>query len=103
MSILFPSENETIEEFAVLSARLRNAIGPHIVAILRAGLSVVLDFPANTVEWRLWICRWLRKLALPMSCTCSTFPTMNASATEKAQCERLAALGSNNRYRRPFP
>ena len=28
---------------------------PHIVDILRQGLSVVLDFPANTVTWRKWM------------------------------------------------
>jgi predicted kinase len=30
-------------------------MGPHVVAILRHGLSVVLDFPANTVRWRSWM------------------------------------------------
>jgi predicted kinase len=55
MSVLFPTENRTIEDFAVLSARLRSAMGPHVVAILRQGLSVVLDFPANTVRWRSWM------------------------------------------------
>ncbi len=55
MSILFPTENRTIEDFARLSARLRAAMGPHIVDILRQDLSVVLDFPANTVSWRGWM------------------------------------------------
>jgi predicted kinase len=55
MSILYPTENRTIEDFAILSARLRAAMGPHIVAILRQDLSVVLDFPANTVKWRGWM------------------------------------------------
>src|SRR5258708_13124171 len=55
MSILFPTENRTIEDFARLSARLRAAMGPHIVDILRQDLSVVLDFPANTVSWPGWM------------------------------------------------
>jgi len=55
MSILFPTENRTIEDFARLSARLRDAMGPHIVDILRQDISVVLDFPANTVRWRSWM------------------------------------------------
>lgn len=55
MSILFPTENRTIEDFARLSARLRAAMGPHVVGLLRQGLSVVLDFPANTVSWRGWM------------------------------------------------
>lgn len=55
MSILFPTENRTIEDFGRLSARLRDAMGPHIVEILRRDLSVVLDFPANTLKWRAWM------------------------------------------------
>ena len=55
MSILFPTENRTIEDFARLSARLRAAMGPRVVNILRQDLSVVLDFPANTVSWRNWM------------------------------------------------
>ena len=52
MSTLFPRENNTIEDFAVFSARLRAVMGPHVVEILRQDISVVLDFPANTVQWR---------------------------------------------------
>jgi len=55
MSTLFPTENRTIEDFARLSARLRAAMGPHVVDILRQDLSVVLDFPANSVKWRSWM------------------------------------------------
>jgi predicted kinase len=55
MSILFPIENKTIEDFTRLSARLRAAMGPHVVDILRQDISVVLDFPANTMTWRSWM------------------------------------------------
>jgi hypothetical protein len=30
-------------------------MGPHVVDILRQGLSVVLDVPANTVSYRAWM------------------------------------------------
>jgi predicted kinase len=55
MSILFPTENRSIEDFALLSARLRDAMGPHVIDILQQELSVVLDFPANTLRWRVWM------------------------------------------------
>jgi predicted kinase len=58
MPILFPTENKTIEDFTLLSVRLRAAMGPHVIDILRQDISVVLDFPANTVVWR----RWMRSL-----------------------------------------
>jgi predicted kinase len=37
------------------SQRLRSAMGGHVAQLLRAGLSVVLDFPANRIEWRRWM------------------------------------------------
>jgi predicted kinase len=55
MSVLYPTENSTIEDFGRLSARLRDVMAPHVVDILRQGISVVLDFPANTVKWRAWM------------------------------------------------
>jgi predicted kinase len=54
-SHLFGPELKTLADYARLSARLRAAMGPHVVAILRQGLSVVLDFPANTVTQRAWM------------------------------------------------
>jgi predicted kinase len=50
MSTLFPVENRTIEDFARISARLRNAMAPHLVDILRQDVSIILDFPANTIK-----------------------------------------------------
>jgi predicted kinase len=54
-SALFAGDLKTIEDYGRLSARLRAAMTPHIVDILRQGLSVVLDFPANTVRQRAWM------------------------------------------------
>jgi len=52
---LYPGEILTVADYARCSGRLREAIGGHVEALLRAGLSVVLDFPANTVANRLWM------------------------------------------------
>jgi predicted kinase len=54
-STLFAGDLKTIDDYARLSARLRAAMAPHIVDILRSGLSVVLDFQANTVRVRSWM------------------------------------------------
>ena len=51
---LFPGEITDIPEFLDRSSRLRNAITPHICAILSKGVSVVLDFPGNTKAQRAW-------------------------------------------------
>jgi predicted kinase len=54
-STLFADDLKTIDDYARYSARLRAAMTPHIVAILGRGLSVVLDFPANTMKQRAWM------------------------------------------------
>ena len=54
-SRLFKDELKTVADYARYSRRLRDAMGPHIVTLLQAGLSVVLDFPANTPANRQWM------------------------------------------------
>jgi predicted kinase len=54
-SHLFPNELKTMDDYGRLSTRLRAAIGPLIVDILRQGISVVLDFQANTPRVRGWM------------------------------------------------
>jgi len=55
LTALYPREIQTVFDYARCSARLREAIAPHIVALLQSGLSVVLDFPANTIAFRAWM------------------------------------------------
>lgn len=49
------AEIETFDDFRKHARRLRDAIGPHVVELLRLGVAVVLDFPANTVNDRAWL------------------------------------------------
>jgi predicted kinase len=51
---LFPGEITDIPDFVRCSSRLRNALGPHVCALLSKGVSVVLDFPGNTRVQRAW-------------------------------------------------
>jgi predicted kinase len=51
---LWPGEITDIPEFIDRSARLKNALAPHICALLSKGISVVLDFPGNTKAQRAW-------------------------------------------------
>jgi predicted kinase len=55
MSTLYPTGNQGLEDFVVLTARVRAIMGPHVVALLRLGVSVALDFPANAPRWRDWM------------------------------------------------
>ncbi|MEM8702315.1 MAG: ATP-binding protein [Pseudomonadota bacterium] len=55
LSELYGDQMQTLADYVKFSAKLRTALKPHIVDLLRSGLSVVLDFPANTIELRLWM------------------------------------------------
>ncbi len=52
---LYGDEIASITDYLRCSARLREAVGPHVVALLAGGVSVVLDFPANTPALRAWM------------------------------------------------
>ncbi len=55
LSRLYPGEIICLEDYIRCSARLKEVMGPHVEALLCAGLSVVLDFPANTLQQRAWL------------------------------------------------
>lgn len=52
---LYGPEMTSIQDYLRCSERLRAVMAPHLGALLQAGTSVVLDFPANTVETRGWM------------------------------------------------
>lgn len=55
MSKLYPAELTTLADYIRLIPRLRAAMEPHVIDLLRLGVSVVLDWPANTVASRAWM------------------------------------------------
>jgi predicted kinase len=52
---LYRDELRSGTDYLRCSARLRRVMAPHVTGLLRAGLTVVLDFPANTTEQRGWM------------------------------------------------
>lgn len=55
LSRLFGPEMHDVADYVRCAQRLREVIGPHVQQLLRLGLSVVLDFPANTIATRAWM------------------------------------------------
>lgn len=55
---LFGDQMTSLGDYARCSGRLRTAMTPHIRDLLDTGLTVVLDFAANTRDQR----RWMREL-----------------------------------------
>jgi len=64
LAALYPGEQKDLADYVRNAGRLRTAIGPHLVQLLRSGLSLVLDFPANTRASR----AWMRELAETAGC-----------------------------------
>ena len=54
LATLYPDSSVDIAEFVDRSIRLKAALAPHICALLSRGISIVLDFPANTPRQRGW-------------------------------------------------
>ncbi|PIF12596.1 AAA family ATPase [Janthinobacterium sp. 13] len=52
---LYPGQIASLADYAACAARLRAAIAPLCLQMLQAGVSVVLDFPANTPASRAWM------------------------------------------------
>jgi len=55
LAALYKDEMQSVADYVRVAAKLRKAMTPHLVALLNAGVSVVLDFPANTRGNRDWM------------------------------------------------
>lgn len=90
---LFSDALSSPADYLRYSSKLRAIIGPHVTTLLRTGVSVVLDFPANTVEQR----RWMRGI-IDASAAAHRLHVLNAT---DALC--LARLRARNaRGNHPF-
>lgn len=59
LSRLYPEQIKSVADYVRCARQIRGVLGPLVIDVLSAGVSVVLDFPANTVADR----QWLRGLA----------------------------------------
>jgi predicted kinase len=55
LNALFSDQLNDISDYLRCTTKLRSMMAPHIMSLLDEGMSVVLDFSANTVEMRKWI------------------------------------------------
>ena len=49
LATLYPGEVAALTDYVRCSSRLKTAMAEHVQALLKAGVSVVLDFPSNTL------------------------------------------------------
>lgn len=55
LNALFTEEMSTASDYMRCASKLRRVMGPHVSSLLNSGISVILDFQANTVESRAWM------------------------------------------------
>ena len=55
LAALYADQMQSVADYVRCAAQLKTAMTPHLVALLRAGVPVVLDFPANTKANRAWM------------------------------------------------
>lgn len=51
---LYPEEISQLSDYIKYSARIKSLLADHVCAILKSGVSVVMDFPGNTRKQRSW-------------------------------------------------
>jgi predicted kinase len=54
LDTLFPGLVVNVASYLEYAGRINRMVGPHVAAILEKGVSVALDFPANTRNQRAW-------------------------------------------------
>ncbi|MCO7573352.1 ATP-binding protein [Pseudomonas chlororaphis] len=52
---LYPGQIHSLADYLQHAQRLKEVLEPLVIAMLRAGTCVVLDFPANTLAQRTWL------------------------------------------------
>lgn len=55
LGALFADQMKTGADYMRCAGKLRSIMAPHVVSLLNAGTTIVLDFPANTIEQRAWM------------------------------------------------
>jgi predicted kinase len=65
LASLYPGDISTFDEYLLHSRKLKPLIETHVVGLLRAGASVVMDFPANTKRQREWFKQLITKAESP--------------------------------------
>lgn len=65
LAALYPEEIHNFEDYRKYSSRLKPLLLEHVRSILNAGISVVMDYPANTISQRKWFKEIFSNHAIP--------------------------------------
>ena len=91
LAALYPGEIHGMDDYVRCAGRLRAVVAPHVRALLDAGLTVVLDFPANTRRSVHGCASWRRRRGASTGCISWMCRTRSA-APARAQRIRPASV-----------
>ncbi|MCF5708665.1 AAA family ATPase [Pseudomonas syringae] len=55
LAALYPDDIRCVSDYVRFAGRIRGVLEPLVISVLSSGVSVVLDFPANTTSDRAWL------------------------------------------------
>jgi predicted kinase len=65
LDALYPGAVVSVATYVEYAGRINTMLAPHIIAILKRGVSVVVDFPGNTRPQRAWFRGLIDQAAVP--------------------------------------
>jgi len=65
LSYLYPDEINDFNDYIKYSSRIKPLLEEHLTQLLLSGLTVVMDFPGNTIKQRQWFKTLFRKSKIP--------------------------------------
>lgn len=112
LAVLYPGEIQALPDYLQRTGRLKAMLGEHVVAMLRSGVSVVLDFPANTRAQRAWMrglidqsgaAHRLHLLDVPEAVCRARLQARNAAGTHPFQTDDAQFSLINRHFEPPDP
>ncbi len=65
LSALYPEEIKVLNDYIKYSSRLKSLLKKHVQNLLNSGMTVVMDFPANTHTQRSWFKEIVSEYEIP--------------------------------------
>lgn len=112
LAVLYPGEIQALPDYLQRAGRLKAMLGEHVVTMLRSGVSVVLDFPANTLAQRTWMrgligqsgaTHSLHLLDVPEAVCRERLQARNAAGTHPFQTDEAQFELINRHFVPPLP
>ncbi|PNL51277.1 ATP-binding protein [Proteus mirabilis] len=84
LSRLYPNQIKTVADYIEKSELVKSVLSEHIAVLLKAGNTVIMDFPANTLKQRQWLKSLADNTGMPY--------LFHVLKVESAECKKRLSL-----------